>query len=324
MAHHPYPLPKDKTNPLAYVPIAIIGVALVVWIFASGYRTGAYQGLIKPMTSRVAASAEPERVFNVRALAEDTSREMLQLGRAVYEANCSSCHGPQGLGDGSQGRGLNPPPRNFTDPNASWTNGSSILGMWKTLEEGAGGSMASYANILDPEQRMAVIHYTMQWTVDAPEFTPEMRAELPAPSANTGGGTVAEPPDPGPRIPIEDAIRKIAEDQPRASASSAGPRVSNIALADIPGHDLFMANCATCHGPGGQGTPSARVLTVFPYVRVATPPFSTDSPWISDRTAFHSLITNTLPGSTLHGFAAFNRSQLDDLHEFCVSITRQR
>jgi mono/diheme cytochrome c family protein len=33
-----------------------------------------------------------------------------QLGAAVYEANCASCHGATGLGDGAASRTLSPPP----------------------------------------------------------------------------------------------------------------------------------------------------------------------------------------------------------------------
>jgi len=35
-------------------------------------------------------------------------------GKTVYDANCSSCHGVSGAGDGPVGSALNPPPRDFT------------------------------------------------------------------------------------------------------------------------------------------------------------------------------------------------------------------
>ena len=35
-------------------------------------------------------------------------------GKTVYEANCASCHGTSGKGDGPVGSALNPPPRDFT------------------------------------------------------------------------------------------------------------------------------------------------------------------------------------------------------------------
>ena len=35
-------------------------------------------------------------------------------GKPIYEANCASCHGTSGKGDGPVGKALNPPPRDFT------------------------------------------------------------------------------------------------------------------------------------------------------------------------------------------------------------------
>lgn len=35
-------------------------------------------------------------------------------GKAVYDVNCSSCHGPTGKGDGPVGAVLNPKPRDFS------------------------------------------------------------------------------------------------------------------------------------------------------------------------------------------------------------------
>jgi len=35
-------------------------------------------------------------------------------GKALFEANCASCHGVGGKGDGPVGAALNPPPRDFT------------------------------------------------------------------------------------------------------------------------------------------------------------------------------------------------------------------
>ena len=35
-------------------------------------------------------------------------------GKPLFEANCSTCHGMGGKGDGPVGKALNPPPRDFT------------------------------------------------------------------------------------------------------------------------------------------------------------------------------------------------------------------
>lgn len=55
----------------------------------------------------------------------------IQEGGKLYKANCASCHGVQGLGDGPAGKQLNPPPSDIasimrmpmmaTDPYLFWT-----------------------------------------------------------------------------------------------------------------------------------------------------------------------------------------------------------
>lgn len=39
--------------------------------------------------------------------------DAISKGEALYQANCSSCHGEQGLGDGPAGASLNPKPSNL-------------------------------------------------------------------------------------------------------------------------------------------------------------------------------------------------------------------
>ncbi len=80
-------------------------------------------------------------------------------GKALFEANCASCHGVSGKGDGPVGAALNPPPRDFTvgefkfDANGNGTpgededivlviqkgamayGGSALMAPWPTLSE---------------------------------------------------------------------------------------------------------------------------------------------------------------------------------------------
>lgn len=47
-------------------------------------------------------------------VASDAAAGDVAAGKAVYDVNCSSCHGPSGKGDGPVGAVLNPKPRDFS------------------------------------------------------------------------------------------------------------------------------------------------------------------------------------------------------------------
>jgi len=41
------------------------------------------------------------------------TEENIAAGRVLHGANCATCHGPEGHGDGPTAHGLNPPPANI-------------------------------------------------------------------------------------------------------------------------------------------------------------------------------------------------------------------
>lgn len=55
-------------------------------------------------------------------------------GKATYATMCSSCHGPEGKGDGVAAAALNPKPRNLTD--ASYMSTRSDATLFKVIKEG--------------------------------------------------------------------------------------------------------------------------------------------------------------------------------------------
>jgi mono/diheme cytochrome c family protein len=88
----------------------------------------------------------------------EASPDNLARGRALYAGNCAACHGDAGRGDGPGGKGLNPPPRDFTRAEG-WKNGTALPGIYKTLTEGIKGSSMASFDTLSPKDRMATAHY---------------------------------------------------------------------------------------------------------------------------------------------------------------------
>jgi mono/diheme cytochrome c family protein len=137
------------------------------------------------------------------ALPSDT---LLTRGEELYGANCSSCHGDEGLGDGPAGLVLNPAPRNFQSPEG-WTNGQKVSEVYRTLEEGIiKNGMASYS-YLPPEDRFALAHYVRAFLPAAPEDSPEELEQLEAVYQLSRGTSI-----PG-QIPIKKATRTIVRER---------------------------------------------------------------------------------------------------------------
>jgi len=65
--------------------------------------------------------------------------------RAIYNSNCSMCHGEEGKGNGPSASAFNPPPRNFRLPTEQWVNGKTLEGVEKTLTEGIQPNMWAYS-----------------------------------------------------------------------------------------------------------------------------------------------------------------------------------
>ena len=105
------------------------------------------------------------------------SDAMISRGRDLFRANCSSCHGENGMGDGPGGAALNPKPRNF-HASQGWTNGPKMSQIYRTLQEGiVKNGMASY-NYIPPENRFALIHFVRTFYPGAPVDTPQELQQL--------------------------------------------------------------------------------------------------------------------------------------------------
>lgn len=122
--------------------------------------------------SQVAADSAALRAALVHAYALVVSPKQapdLARGAELFSANCASCHGAEGRGDGPAGKGLDPAPADLTD--AARIDKRSPYGLYNTISLGvAGTGMAAYTQ-LSNEDRWALAFFASQLA-----FTPEQLA----------------------------------------------------------------------------------------------------------------------------------------------------
>jgi caa(3)-type oxidase subunit IV len=132
--------------------------------------------------------------------------ELLAHGKTLFEQQCVSCHGANGMGDGLAAASLNPKPRNFHSIGSDWKNGHKPSQIYKTLKEGiAGGSMASFAS-LPSEDRWALSHYVAQLNPEKSTDSAEDFKKIGYDPEKGAGDAAAAA-----SIPIDIAIDRLAE-----------------------------------------------------------------------------------------------------------------
>lgn len=89
-----------------------------------------------------------------------------EKGKALFAANCASCHGDAGKGDGPAGAALDPKPRNFTNK-AEYKYGTGDLAIFRTGKYGSKGTgMAGFDGRLSDDEIWQTVNYikTLQGT----------------------------------------------------------------------------------------------------------------------------------------------------------------
>ena len=137
-------------------------------------------------------------------LVKAPTSQVISKGKELFAANCKSCHGDNGMGDGPAGAALVKKPRNLhaTD---GWTNGRNIDQIFKTLQEGIiNNGMAAYEYI-PASDRFAIISY-IRTLVQFPAITDEQLKSLDATYNLSAGTTIPN------KIPVALAENKLVED----------------------------------------------------------------------------------------------------------------
>lgn len=70
-------------------------------------------------------------------------------GGEIFQANCATCHGSGGHGDGPAGAALNPPPKDLSILQAQVSDGYLF---WRISEGSPGTAMVAWRGILTDEQ----------------------------------------------------------------------------------------------------------------------------------------------------------------------------
>jgi mono/diheme cytochrome c family protein len=265
------------------------------------------------------ATSQPAAAVDVGTLLKPTP-ELIAKGKTLYAVNCASCHGPEGFGDGPAAAALNPKPRNYHG--IFWRFGGGVARIVQTISSGSPGTgMAAFTNI-PLEDRFALAHYVRTFEPKPLEDTPADLAWLgpigggggggPTPGAGPGG--MAKP---GPTIPIEVALRILAQEAPPIGAPAVGPPTS----PDAPGAALYAERCASCHGPAGEGGIRVRVLGSSPYVYLTTLPLSASrTGWAGDPARFEKLLLEGIPGYVMPGNGDLSRDEVRQLYDFTSSL----
>jgi len=104
---------------------------------------------LKAMNEELAASPNAFELSAGEAPAEEEAPSAgisLASGQSVYEANCSSCHGVRGEGDGPLSAGLQPAPAKHAD--GTYMNALSNAHIYKVIAEG--GAAVGKSSMMAP------------------------------------------------------------------------------------------------------------------------------------------------------------------------------
>lgn len=100
--------------------------------------------------SKLARTLQQQAIQLANIAVAPTTKPDLALGRKLFQANCVSCHGVEGHGDGIAGAALDPKPANFHDAELVWN--SAPYKFYNTIRLGVPGTgMVSFSQLTDQE-----------------------------------------------------------------------------------------------------------------------------------------------------------------------------
>ncbi len=236
----------------------------------------------------------------------------LARGAEVYQANCASCHGTLGRGDGPAATGLDPLPANLADANA--LRDVTPLDYFHKITIGVTGTaMPGYESRLSFEDRWAAAAYATVLRLPAPtgEVPPALRAF--ATSARMSDEELARALVPGTDPSAAAALSQVAAVRNYQLVATAGNAAGPIFAQVREQVDSALALAALGRGDAASATAFDAYMTfeqVEPQVRAQDNGLAADL-----ETAFASLRTRVAGGATAQEIQIIRSSILAGLEK---------
>ncbi len=174
--------------------------------------------------------------------------EQMERGKKVFaEQGCAGCHG-------NTGEGVTEDARKFSNPDEVWVNGSSELGIFKSLANGVNAGMASYVHVPE-DDRWALVHYVRS-------FVPAAKRQTSTEEQVTAVCRALSVPAKPESITVEQAMRFMVADA--NTTSSFGVAELTKGANKEHGKQTYQAFCQDCHGVEGVGVPALGPFGAFP------------------------------------------------------------
>lgn len=217
---------------------------------------------------------QPSPEFDLSQVTPPTRPPLALVGQAIYQENCSPCHGVQGMGDGPTTAQLPSPPTAFADPNAVWERSPAQLfhtAKFGRLEK----LMPPWQDKLDDNQIWQAVAYA--WSLHTTEENLQTGAALYAQScANCHGA-------------------QGAGDGPEATPDLVD--LSDVTYAMARSQADWQAGWQAAHPDLGAGWTPEQQRDVLEYVRS----FTYTPPWENAYRAGTGVITGTVTQGTPGG-----------------------
>ena len=164
---------------------------------------------------------------------QQMNAESLKTGMAIYEKNCSGCHGDSGRGDGPLANSLLEKPTDFT--NVTMMKEHSDGELFYTIKEGVGEYMPAFESQLTENDMLHVVNYLRSI---APEAAAQEEPVLTEEKETT---SMASP----------EEFRTLENPVPNDHVSFTG------------GKEVYKLYCYRCHGENGWGNNGSYAQSVL-------------------------------------------------------------